>query len=144
MKNLILSGFVLLVLSASAFAADKPADPKVEGKATDVKTAEAPKKDLAKLTPDECEALEICPNSKKPSKQVYHVENDGKTYHFCSRNCQQSYKNNASLFKTTGQAPSADTPKKEEPKKVDVAPLDKDPKKKKEGMDDGMGKMDIK
>lgn len=133
----IFSMLTLLVVFAAgntlaADKAEKPAD----------KPAEA-KKDLAKMTPDECEAAEICPNSKKPSKQVYHVENDGKTYHFCSRNCQQLYKNNASLFKTTGQAPSAAEAKKEEPKKVDVTPLDKD-KKKKEGMDDGMGKMDIK
>src|SRR5580704_11873414 len=85
-KAHLAAGVVLLLGGLAVFnvrAADDDAS----------KTAqkEAAPKDPKTMTADELEAAGLCPVKRIESKQIYHYELNGKTYHFCCRKCQSEF-----------------------------------------------------
>ena len=93
--QLILCTVALWSYSAGAADAPKSDAPKpdplkdIKDPKGEAKPEPAKEKDPKDMTADECEEQGLCPHSRKPSKQVYHAELNGKQYHFCSRDCQK-------------------------------------------------------
>ena len=89
MNPRIVAVLIMAVLAASLLAED--AKPKAEPKPA-AEEKDAPKKDVKDMTLDELEAAQICPVTKQPSKPIYHVKVDDKTYHFATRDASNKFK----------------------------------------------------
>jgi YHS domain-containing protein len=81
--------------------------------AEDTKTPPA-KKDPKTMTLDELEAAGLCPVKKIESKQIYHYDLNGKTYHFCCRECQDEFEAHPEKYGAKADKPKDPAP---EPKK---------------------------
>ena len=101
--------FVAAILAcASSLAAEEaktppnPPAPPADGARTEEKKDETSKpnakKDPKAMTLDELEAASLCPVKKIESKQIYHYELNGKTYHFCCRVCQTEFENHPEKY----------------------------------------------
>lgn len=83
--------FLLLLLTMAVRSeAEDAKDAGKEDKKEEPKKTEE-KKDPKTMTADELEAASLCPVKKIESKQIYHYDLNGKTYHFCCRKCQDEF-----------------------------------------------------
>jgi len=94
--RIVLVAIVLSSVSTLAVAADKEA-PKKEEPKKDPK-ADATKKDPKDMNIDEAEAAGLCPVDKIAFKLIYHHDVKDKTYHFCSRKCMTTFKDDPTKF----------------------------------------------
>lgn len=99
------SAFLLTLLACvSSIAAEDAKTPpaetppaKTEKDAPKTEKADA-KKDPKDMSADELEAASLCPVKRIESKQIYHYELNGKTYHFCCRKCQAEFEEHPEKF----------------------------------------------
>ena len=92
MKRFAAACFLILLMTVAvrSGAEDAKGDAAKEEKKEEPKKTEE-KKDPKTMTVDELEAASLCPVKKVESKQIYHYELNGKTYHFCCRACQDEF-----------------------------------------------------